>query len=451
MPPFKKRSIIAAAVAAALAIGSMSASSQTQEQVLRNLADAGDLSARMQLAKLYLGEGAISKAVIELEVASSSRVPDSDRLLAEVHAGQSGEDEWARAMHYAQLAFAAGAGGDLGLRLGTIASLRSQDANLSIEQRRAYGGDAEQLLGRAVIDGNAEAKWRLGYLLTFGPGPNLQPDKGYPLILAAADAGNVVASRWVSQLYGRIAETGRVPAGLILPAVDVRAYAQQQSMIYLKQAAAAGNPMAMKELAQRFEVGEGGGEGISTATRAARLLSYLDSKGESSPKASDINLPSPGDGASCHDATATVELRTQLEQARKEIQRLQALLTKDESNAADLNRRGLAYFIAGDYEAALPLFRRASELNHAGAMANLAIHYLNGYAIPQDVRQAVALLTRSAELGNVIAAENLAELNERGAGVRKDNAAAMRWYWRAQALGSTKAQAGLKRLNTATR
>lgn len=116
------------------------------------------------------------------------------------------------------------------------------------------------------------------------------------------------------------------------------------------------------------------------------------------------------------------------------------------SSADERNRKGLEFYALGDYESALPHFRAAAELDHAGAVANLALLYLNGHAVPQDMKQAARLLQRAVELGNLVAAENLAELYETGAGLGYDPSRAIVWYRRALALGSTKASAALVRL-----
>lgn len=122
----------------------------------------------------------------------------------------------------------------------------------------------------------------------------------------------------------------------------------------------------------------------------------------------------------------------------------------DHGDADALNRRGIQFYTAGDYETAVPLFRQAAERDHPGAIANLAAAYLNGHAVPQDVQQAVTLLSRSSALGNVIAAENLGRMYEEAIGVGFDRSRSITWWARAQALGSTKADEALLRLRGPT-
>ena len=64
------------------------------------------------------------------------------------------------------------------------------------------------------------------------------------------------------------------------------------------------------------------------------------------------------------------------------------------TEADALNAQGAQLFARGDAEGAAPLFRRAAQAGHLGAMVNLALLYLNGRGMPQDPRQAVALLER---------------------------------------------------------
>lgn len=442
-----KRASLVTAIALVLAVGSMAAASQTQQDALRQRVQSGDATARIQLAELHRTAGDIPSAIVELEAASAAKVTGADARLAEIYAKLPGRENWARATHFLQLAVATSPNVALSKALGAHAARMAMDHELSQDERLLYARDAVSLLTGPVVAGDADAKWHLGHLLSYGPVSVQQPDKGLPMLLNAADAGHVVAARWVSQLYDRVATTGVVPPGLHVPAVELKPYASEQSLHYLKQAAAAGNPMAIRELANRFERVAAYGN-ADAGERAARIADYLIAAGPdvaASPIAERQALKvEKTRAATCQTTEA---LQQELAEARREVSRLRALLPEGTERDPDaLNRQALASFARGDYEASLPLFRRAAEQGHAGAMANLSIHYLNGLAVPQDVRQAVELLTRAADRGNLVAAENLGELYENGAGVGRNPALAIRWYWRAEDLGSTKAPDALARL-----
>ncbi|MBD5035040.1 tetratricopeptide repeat protein [Xanthomonas citri pv. citri] len=137
--------------------------------------------------------------------------------------------------------------------------------------------------------------------------------------------------------------------------------------------------------------------------------------------------------------------RMQLEESNRTITALrEQMLTRQVPasefvDAATLNRKALDAAMNGDYETAIPMFRKASELNHAGAINNLAAMFVNGTGVARDMQQAVNLFERSAQLGNAEAAENAARIYNYGIGRSKDPSRARTWYRKAIELGSVRA------------
>lgn len=506
-----------------LAIGSTVYSRTTVDALLER-AGTGDHQARVELAKIYTAQDQRGLALQQLEEAAKAGNTTAHALLAEQYAAAPGA--WSKAMTHADAAAKAGQH-EVTTRLGIIASLRAIDGELPAEQRESYAADAASLLSTAHQAGNHEAQWHLGYLHVTGLLSGSDAEAGMAMIMNAADAGNIVAARWLSHVYDQIALTGKGRIGIQLPMVGVKEHAIERAVHYLKLAAVAGNRHAMTELAERFANGRVPG-GKADPARAAKLLEVLasgiastsdavarEAVSSSSAERGTLALTQVAQGAldkalsdasrsnelarpvaldavgnptrtvasastaqpstlaqpaigfeTTHDSAVVEDLRAQLRarditlsQTKRELELALDRVAELErqlvefgkyqqmrSTADEQNRKGLAFYAAGDFESALPLFRAAAELDHAGAIANLAMLYLNGHAVPQDPRQASRLLQRASELGNLVATENLAELYETGAGLGHDPSRAITWYRKALALGSAKASAALVRL-----
>ena len=144
--------------------------------------------------------------------------------------------------------------------------------------------------------------------------------------------------------------------------------------------------------------------------------------------------------------------RMQLEESNKTITALRTQIqgkqppNYQQVDAAALNRQALEAAMDGNYETAIPLFRRAAELNHAGAINNLAAMFVNGTGVARDMQQALTLFERSADLGNAEAAENAARIYNYGIGRGKDPSRARNWYGKAITLGSRRALAELSEM-----
>ena len=455
-PSPRHRSRLLLALAVALSLGSVSVLSQTEDGSLLARIDSGDRDARLLLGKYYAAHQRRDDAITQLTSAlaegnEQARLPLARELAAERDLGS-----WTRAAHLLNGSSRSTEANSQYLQLGVTATLRAIDTDIPLPDRIKYSRGAVAILGEPALAGSPDAKWHLGYLLEHGPESHGKDGQGIAMILNAAEAGHVVAARWTAHLYERVALTGRAPAGLSIPVSDVRAYSAQQSARYADIASASSSRDSRQHQRRRstpFSTGILGQATIATFEAGVLVAS-------TAPGFIDVSPSSDAD-----------ELRGQLAQRDRTIERLSADLSSANNEieelrreladlapyraavaqADDMNQRGLSFYAAGDFESAVPLFRKATEANHVGAMANLAIAYLNGEAVPQDVRQAEALLKRAAELGNVVAAENLAELYESGAGLGRNPARAIQWYWVASDLGSRKAQAGLDRLKAGAR
>lgn len=108
------------------------------------------------------------------------------------------------------------------------------------------------------------------------------------------------------------------------------------------------------------------------------------------------------------------------------------------------NQRGLEIFRFGDYDGALPYFRRAADADNPGGLTNLAMMYLNGYGVEPSMRQTEALLRRASSLGSAVASENLAKIYQNALGVGYNPAKAIYWYQIALKQGSTTAAEQLR-------
>ena len=142
----------------------------------------------------------------------------------------------------------------------------------------------------------------------------------------------------------------------------------------------------------------------------------------------------------------------ELKEANMTITRLREMLEVQKRAAFDpvaTNREALQAALAGDYETAIPLFRKAAEANHTGALNNLAVLYVNGTGVPRDMQQALSLFERAAELHSMEAAENAARIYNYGIGRGKDPSRARAWYRKAIDMGSMRANQELAEMEQA--
>ena len=156
-----------------------------------------------------------------------------------------------------------------------------------------------------------------------------------------------------------------------------------------------------------------------------------------------------------------------------------ALLLAVQSASAMDFWTGSAYYLRGDFEAAMlewrPLaeegdaqaqyyvglmyargegvpednlqaahwFRKSAEQGNPQSQYHLGTLYANGKGVPEDDRQAVHWLGEAARQGDARAQFNLGIMYELGEGVPKDDRQAVNWYQQAAEQGHAKAQFGL--------
>lgn len=312
--------------------------------------------------------------------------------------------------------------------------------------------------------GDAEAKWNLGsYELTHGDGRTAKTE-AVELIRQAANDGNMLAAYWMAAYVEN--NTGRKD--------------HPERLAYLKTAADHGHRWAKAELADH-----GKSSLVAAAGNALRGLLGADSNAtpeiDTDLAAADLfqqhgppvlvagvgtaAVPQPAkltttavpmSGAPTStiplgDATLKSELdrtRSDLAHANQEIQRLRTQLAQSSQVQlpSQLNQQGLSAVMDNDYETALTKFREAAKFDHAPAIANLGLLYLNGTAVPQDGKQAIALFKRAADMGNVTAAENAGRAYDYGIGIHRSRYQALVWYGKALDMGSAHAAAAIARL-----
>ncbi|WP_440986299.1 tetratricopeptide repeat protein (plasmid) [Xanthomonas sontii] len=247
--------------------------------------------------------------------------------------------------------------------------------------------------------------------------------------LAACDAAMSPICRVDMGLaYGRLAQDAEVDALTRVSYAD-------QARVRLRQAAALGNVQARRMLDSIDQLDE-------AAAHASIGAPSASAANASNPDAA--LAPVPTRRAAILDATSEElqSLRSQLEEANRTITLLQAQLATQLHSAFDAaatNRQALAAALDGNYETAIPLFRKAAEAGNPSAINNLAMMFVNSTGVPRDMQQALALFERAAAMGNVESAENAARIYKYGIGRPKDPSRARAWYSRAVQLGSVSA------------
>ena len=88
-------------------------------------------------------------------------------------------------------------------------------------------------------------------------------------------------------------------------------------------------------------------------------------------------------------------------------------------------------------------FRKSAEQGNPQSQYQLGMLYANGKGVPEDDRQAVHWLSESARQGDARAQFNLGIMYELGEGVPRDDRQAVNWYRQAAEQGHARAQFGL--------
>lgn len=310
---------------------------------------------------------------------------------------------------------------DMGMAYGLLA----QDVRLSQDQRASFKANARERLGHAARLGNLEARQMLATLES----PNsLVPS---PAVAASPDA----------HLKHNKLRSGSKPDLLKVPVGSTAAHITPQPIM--------------------ADIEDNGFLRSQSLVQPIRPLAAMlipnEPHGYSEPVATPLRTVAPAAVAPQAPSAELVELKEQLvsvrlelEEANRTINSLRSLLSAKQEpmfDAADANKRALALALNGDYETAIPMFRRAAEANHPGAINNLAIMNVNGTGLPRDLQQAITLFERAARLGNVESAENVARIYNYGIGRPKDPSRARIWYSKAIELGSREAAIEMAQMN----
>ena len=96
-----------------------------------------------------------------------------------------------------------------------------------------------------------------------------------------------------------------------------------------------------------------------------------------------------------------------------------------------------------DYEEAVKWYTKAAEQGHEMAQLKLGNVYRDGKGVLQDYEEAVKWYTKAAEQGSDLAQFNLGAIHAHTAGVREDYKEAVKWYTKAAEQGYFRAQANL--------
>lgn len=100
-------------------------------------------------------------------------------------------------------------------------------------------------------------------------------------------------------------------------------------------------------------------------------------------------------------------------------------------------------FSSEQYDAALPVCKRAAEQGDVGAQTVLGVMYEDSKGVPQDKKEAAKWYRLAAEQGDADAQHYLGRLYEKGEGVPQDTSEAAKWFHLAAEQGNTWAQFSL--------
>ena len=118
------------------------------------------------------------------------------------------------------------------------------------------------------------------------------------------------------------------------------------------------------------------------------------------------------------------------------------LLAVQSASAVDF-WAGSAYYLRGDYPAALREWRPLAEEGDARAQYYLGIMYANGEGVLENDRQAAYWFRKSAKQGNSQSQYHLGMMYANGEGVPEDDTQAVYWFRRSAKQGDARAQFNL--------
>jgi TPR repeat protein len=292
-----------------------------------------------------------------------------------------------------------------------------------VDQQKAL-----RLLRQAEQRGHALAGARVGWMLAFGFGVDVDPDEGSRKVKAALPA------------LRRKAQDGDADAQSLLGGLYYKGLGvdrnDREATRWIRKAADRGVAVAMNNLGKTYADGRG-----------------LDSKDDREAirwyrKAAGLGLP-----LAMYNLGCMYEQGQGVEKDYKQAVRwYRQAASKGEPHA--MYNLGHAYSTgrgvpAKDDKEALKWYRRAADLGHAGAMSNLGFMYDNGLGgVKKDQAGAARWYRKAADKGNIAAMVNLGSMYESGEGVEKNPAEALRWFKKAAALGNADASNAVKRLQS---
>jgi TPR repeat protein len=106
-------------------------------------------------------------------------------------------------------------------------------------------------------------------------------------------------------------------------------------------------------------------------------------------------------------------------------------------------QKGVAAYIAGDYETAHREWVILAQQGHAKSQSSLAVLYDGGKGVLQNYKTAVKWYRLAAKQGDAAAQYNLGVVYSSGQGVPRDYETAAKWYGRAAEQGVINAQTNL--------
>jgi TPR repeat protein len=239
--------------------------------------------------------------------------------------------------------------------------------------------------------------------------------------------GSAILSRRSMEAVNEAALTGDPEAAYILGLVldgrlDPSWKSPSSSIEWLERSAGRDYAPAMRELAMRYEKGDGGVE-----QSESKALQWFH-------KAAQLG-----------DARALGGLATRAENARDYERALQWRQDAvQRGDASSINALGLYYFhgwggLERDDKRAAELFREAMEKDIPSAAGNLGWMMAEGRGVPRDERQGMELITLAARAGDPVAMARLARLNETDRGAPANDAQATLWHGKAAETGDPEA------------
>lgn len=141
-----------------------------------------------------------------------------------------------------------------------------------------------------------------------------------------------------------------------------------------------------------------------------------------------------------------------IEEIQREVKQDAARLQREENKKADTRldeqvAQAHAFYEAGNYRAALPLYQEAAEKGHAGGQYGLGLMYREGRVVDHIDAEAMKWFRKAAEQGHAEAQFYVGWLYWKGQGAEQNDEEAATWYCKAAAQGHERARNALDRLN----